>query len=203
MMEALAEAPCSSEDLTSKMFCTKSAVNAMLKQVREMLPGRIRVCRWLRTQGCLAPVYELGSDPDVARPARRTAKQRHYDIKANEKTRDYNRLWKLAKKRTAREQKHPGLLEKVAQFVQANGKCKTMEIVRGCDADSNVVFAILRELEDTKRLMRISGPKVTHTVWAVYIAGWQPPVIDLVQRVRQKWHAPKLPKQSIFSALGI
>ncbi|WP_426111012.1 hypothetical protein [Massilia sp. PWRC2] len=203
LIAALSESPCAREELDAKIFCLKTASIAMLAKVMTPPHREVRICKWLRTSGQFCPVYALGTKEDAPKLKKRTAKQRHYDIKANAELHGKRLATALEKKRIERAQKYPGLLDDMVLYVRLMNRCCTKDAASHFRIAVSTAAATLRELEESKQVMRISDKESRGIIWAAYIEPSARNGMGTVQRFARRWRAPKVEKQGIFAALGL
>lgn len=70
MIALLAEKPMTRPQLSAALFMSRPATFRYLHHLRAADNKRIYVKGFLRTQGCRAPIYALGSKPDAIEPPR-------------------------------------------------------------------------------------------------------------------------------------
>lgn len=202
LVAALTVEPCTRQELQDKIFASKSGTVELLRKLMngKEMPRQVFIVRWMRDRGGFTAIYALGNKPDAPLPKRRTASQRHAQIKANPaNNKERNRKIVLAKRRR-RNAEHPGLYEAVIEAVTRFRTGTTPQIAKELGIAYTTAYSFLRELEDDCKIMRTSPKRVNPISWGLYVQQADPEFMP-VQKVSVEWVAPKVKKQNIFSSL--
>jgi ribosomal protein S25 len=202
LLAALKVEPATRQELQDKIFASKTGTIELLRRLMNGVhePRKVFIVRWVRDRGGFTAMYALGDKPDAPLPKRRTASQRHAQIKANPATnKERNRKIVLAKRRR-RNAEHPGLYEAVVEAVTRFRTGTTPQIAKELGVAYTTAYSFLRELEDDCKIMRTSPKRVNPICWGVYVAQADPEFMP-VQKINAEWVAPKVKQQNIFSSL--
>lgn len=202
LLKLLADPPQTSSQLAARLHCSKTLVSIYLWHLMDSEPRQARIADHSRQKCGQVPMYAAGSAPDAV-PVLLTKKER-YAITMNSPELHAERLAKRraqhAAKRKAkppeqikrsRAMYNPPLIGQVAAMIAERPRYTTGQLAIALGVAPNSVSTAANRLA---REGKVEGVKIGKSKRLRWVSLTKPPV----------QHAPvTMPKQSIFSALGI
>jgi DNA-binding MarR family transcriptional regulator len=205
ILAALREQRMTMNKLAEAIHKSKTGTRLFLKYLKgneeHGIPRRVRIAGWEETSGRPAPVYALGTAPDVPEPPRKTSSERHARLMADEER--HQRL--LAKRRALANSPRPrqtSLANRIDKYLTGNPNRTMRDIAEALHADQRIVTQNLQRLRKRGKAEITPGSEnLRAPLWR--LTGYVTKEITIDRRVVRQWKIQPIAKQNPFSALGI
>lgn len=204
ILAALAQESMTGAQLAAKLHRDPVGVVRYIRHLKES-PRRVYTCdhRPANVQGGYAPIYALGNKPDAPVP-RRSAGDRYRDMQKDPeryqaylaKRREIDRAKRVSlppesKRRNSGPRQHPTLTKQVEILIEQRPGLTTGQLASLVGIGSSSVSNLAQRLLRDGKVRTFTTAKSKRLRW------------ESLSRPPAKWEAPKVVRQSAFSALFV
>jgi predicted transcriptional regulator len=183
--------------IAEKLYCDQSMATEYLRHLRSEPNRRVRIAGYDVINGTKRPLYGLGSEPD-APMTRKTNVERHAAVRADparlERRRElsrqsYSRRRAQIPRQRDRRVYDPPLPDQVLALLGKMPGYTTEQIAQRLDANQRAVQLVVQKLRREGKVRRAEASTMKAYQWET--------------PGRPMAAVPKVPRQTIFAALGI